>query len=69
MNTLTKTRRLQMIVDEYQRRNPGPFSMDAVVEWALSRGLLPAPGRLKREAEEATEWDARFAVICSEAWP
>ena len=66
MKRTTKTRRLQMVVDEYNRRNPGPFTMEAVAEWAVSRGLWPTPGRTLAEAEEAAEWDERFAAICSE---
>jgi hypothetical protein len=69
MKRTTKTERLQRIVHEYNRRYPGPFTMESVVDWALERGLLPAPGRLKSEAAEADEWDRRFSQICAEEFP
>jgi hypothetical protein len=62
----TKTKRLQEVVDEYHRRNPGPFTMDAVALWAIHERLYPTPGRLTREIRDAAGWDARFARIQNE---
>lgn len=66
MKRATKTRRYQMMVDEYNRRHPGPFQMRDVVVWAMSRGLFPVPGRLCSEAEAASDWDARFESLRAE---
>ncbi len=63
MKRKTKTERLQAIIREYERRNPGPFEMEAVVLWAMSCRLFPAPGRLTIEVEEAAAWDRRFTEI------
>ena len=63
MKRKTSRERLQAIIREYRRRNPGPFTAEAVVKWAMSLSLIPAPGRLTREVDEAAAWDARFTEI------
>ena len=63
MKRRTKTKRLQMIVDEYNRRHPGPFKMDDVVDWAIGERLLPAPAQLTMEIEAAAEYDKRFEYV------
>lgn len=66
MKRRTKTQRLQMIVREYERRHPGPFAMNDVALWGMRVGLLPAPGRLTEEIEDAEAWDNRFESIAAE---
>ena len=66
MKRKTKTKRLQEIMDEYRRRHPGPFTIESVVDWALSRGLFPVPGRKTVEVDAAAEWDERFAAVAKE---
>ena len=65
----TKNNRLVMIVREYERRHPGPFTMRAVASWGLSVGLLPAPGRTSAEADVAAEWEHRYQEIAAERLP
>lgn len=66
MKRKTKAHRYSEITREFQRRHPGPFTVDEVVDWALSKGLMPVPGRKTVELEAAAEWERRFAEIASE---
>lgn len=68
MKRKTKTKRLQQIIDEYHRRNPGTFTMGDVVDWAISVTLMPdVPGRTKAEDLAAGIWDSLFDTISSES--
>jgi hypothetical protein len=45
MKFRSKKERLQAIIAAYQLHRPGPFTMNALAEWALANHLYPVPKR------------------------